>query len=211
MEVRDYVKGGVLSDSAKSLIRDMKSVLIRIFGKYASFSRSHNLNVEEWVAMAMDLIDAATTHNHSIWSNGGRPTKRDMMQCFTLSKRMERLQEEEITFTEFQRCIVYFVGRIFPNQPNTRYSILGFDVKLKMMQKWIRTLDAKKWVISSERLIQSDTYWSNMHKKAMKESSMYPSTEPEWMSFSGTSSLGLSSSSDSDLYGCDAGCNVLDD
>ena len=113
MDIRQHIKGKEVAEWIKHSMRLHNSVIVRLFKKYVSLESVDNIDEDQWCAMAMDLCEAAATHSHDIWSKGGKPKMDAIVQCFALSKGIKQLDEDEISFTDFQRCLVYFAGCCF--------------------------------------------------------------------------------------------------
>eukprot|EP00483_Globobulimina_turgida_P008142 UN08158 len=119
--------------------------------------------------MAVELCKAAKSFEKSIWKLGGKPSMTEIIQCFILSKNDTLLQDEEIGFQEWHRCLILFTNMIFKYHPKARYQFLEFEDKLDLVLKWCEKLEARKIAISSKSYHRSDTLKQIKRKKSIHQ------------------------------------------
>lgn len=189
VDIRQHIKGKEVAEWIKGRMRLHNPVLVRLFKKYVSLENVDNIDQDQWCAMAMDLCKAAATHNHSVWAKGGKPRMDAIVQCFALSKGFRQLDEDEISFTDFQRCLVYFAGSTFPVQPNVKYQVLSFESKVELVLKWCDKLD-QKGKITSKGFTRSDSFRRIKRQKSIKNVRMRRACTVSggWEEYSGSSS-----------------------
>ena len=183
VELAKYMKDNEIVDRVKHQFRK-NTALIKLFKKYASLDQeklnndisSNYLGEAEWSAMALELCKAAKSFNKNIWKNGGKPEMAQIVQCFSLSQRVQLLEADEISFVEFQRCLLYFTSSIFKNAPNAKYELLPFEKKLKLVMKWCNKLDLQKVKITSAGFTKSEQFKKIKRKRAQSTGSKTPRT-----------------------------------
>eukprot|EP01083_Nonionella_stella_P149875 476623_1 len=149
-ELSKYLFGKEIQDDVKDKLKTHNTVLIKLFKKYASLDpnedatkHTEEMDCDEWTAMAVELCKVAKLWDQDIWKMGGKPSIEEMIQCFTLSlDEDELLNRKEMSFGEFQRCLVVFTNCIFKYHPNAKYNIIGFTDKLDLVLKWCETLES---------------------------------------------------------------------
>ena len=67
----------------------------------------------------------------------------EQVECFTLSKPADKMDEHYMYRNEFYRCLIYFTAALFRNQPGAKYEVLPFDEKMDLVMKWCHKLAAK--------------------------------------------------------------------
>jgi len=168
MDIREHIKGEKMVKSIEQQIQKDKSMLLRVFKSYALHHRDH-LDLDQWTLMATTLCKAATTSARNVWSNGGKPKKRDIVHCFLLSKKPHQLDEDGISWRDFHRCLVYFAGCIFPKQVNTKYTDRSFEEKMKLVLKWCGKLDAQKRRSSMHRMKSRSLFMARRSSKTFNQ------------------------------------------
>merc|ERR1712190_492643 len=98
---------------------------------------------DEWCALAEDLYHVAQEMDHGIWRNGGKPSMDQLIQCFTLSKPAQSMDEEWIDLGEFIRCLIYFTAVLFRDHPDAKYEVLPFEEKMDLVLKWCHRMNAQ--------------------------------------------------------------------
>eukprot|EP01083_Nonionella_stella_P308875 1091660_1 len=164
-------------EEVKEKLKGCSTVLMKLFKKYADLDNSkfttkqiQEIDCDEWSAMAVDLLKVARSFDKTIWKLGGKPTMIEILQCFTLCKNENLLlmNHDEISFGEFQRCLIIFTNFIFKYHPKAKYSIVDhpFHDKLDLVLKWCEKLEAQQIRISSRSYMRSDTLKRIKRKKS---------------------------------------------
>merc|ERR1712242_268195 len=93
--------------------------------------------------MAEDLYSIAEDSNPGIWKCGGKLSAEQLIQCFTLSKPEQSMDEHWMYRSEFIRCLIYFTAALFRDQPDAEYEVLPFEKKMHLVLKWCHKMDAQ--------------------------------------------------------------------
>jgi len=126
----------------KKKMREKNLTLRKLFKIYASLDSDESadddgLGEDEWCTFAVDLCKTAKLLNKKIWINGGKPTFSEMKAAFILSKSNVELDQDEVDYVHFQKCIINLTNIIFKYQPNAKYKILPFEEKLDLVLLWL--------------------------------------------------------------------------
>ena len=143
VDLRQYLQRGKIDSELHDRLHSDSSV-IRLHSRYASLQKeTENLEEDEWCAMAEDMYIVAKSMDKDIWKFGGKPSEKQLIQCFRLSKPAKNLDEEWLGLSEFIRCLIYFTAALFKDQPNAKYQVLPFKEKLDLVLKWCCKMDAQ--------------------------------------------------------------------
>jgi len=110
--------------------------------------RSEKLELSQWLAMAVELLEITETRKPGIFDRGGKPSREGMIGCFTLSKDKSELTVDGIDLKEFERCLVYFTGEILKKEPGAKYKVLPFKEKFELVLLCAAELDGRKRMLN---------------------------------------------------------------
>merc|ERR1711879_528345 len=114
--------------------------------------------------------------DHGIWRNGGKPSMDQLIQCFTLSKPAQSMDEEWIDLGEFIRCLIYFTAALFSDQPDAKYEGLPFEEKLELVLKWCHKKHAQNKVLP--KFFRTGSLSRIKERKLRRMSSKFTKTRP---------------------------------
>merc|ERR1712062_663987 len=183
VDLRRFLKGKEIESELHDRLHS-DSALIRLFKKYAALQKeSQNMEEDAWCAMAEDLYSTAKQLDADTWKCGGRPTEDQLLQCFTLSKPAQSMDEQWIDLGEFIRCLLHFTAALFRAQPDAKYQVMSLEEKLDLVLKWCHKMDAQTGSaqIMSKRpsMRQFRSHSLSMIKQRRKESlSGFLGTDP---------------------------------
>jgi len=143
VDLRQYVKGTKIDEQLRDRLHS-DSAVIRLFKKYAILQKeSQNMEEDAWCAMAEDLYSTANECDPGIWKRGGKVSWEQLIQCFTLCKSTESMDEEWMDLGEFIRCLIYFTAALFRDRPDAKYEVRSFEEKMDLVLKWCHKMDAQ--------------------------------------------------------------------
>lgn len=133
----------------KNKLREKNLTLRKLFKIYASLDQDESadddgLGQDEWCTFATKLCETGKNLNKKIWINGGKPTFSDMKAAFILSKTNIELDEDEVDYPHFQRCILHLTNMIFKEKPDAKYKTLSFEEKLDLVLSWTEKLSKQR-------------------------------------------------------------------